>query len=343
MKIIKYLKMTSFFAFTMLLCMSFSSIVSADEMLKYKDDNTIKFINNNDVAISNSAYEKLKIYGYDDEEIMNLDESAYNKIETINIDRYDIVETYWKDTYIYSSIKDFEEQKKPSAVVTKKITKEEYDNSKSVTDLIYSNSAVHETASKKITLVIGYLSSTPRTKNVSIQTYWKSIPSVRSYDIMAMRIVNGEFNQNSQSITTNITMQTPTAACDGQYTTSTSTATAGYTSSGWNTRNITLGYYGIGFTSPLPSDTIYCYNDLGFPFYQSLKGYKTTIYVTATALGNANTVTIYGTYQHATSNVSFSNVAHTYDFNSSGLGNVVYFSNGMASYYAGTGYASLTY
>ena len=63
----------------------------------------------------------------------------------------------------------------------------------------------------------------------------------------------------------------------------------------------------------------------------------------AKARSIGNTITAYGTYQHATSNVNFSDVVRSYDFTSSGLGGVVSFTNGMASRYDGGGGTSLTY
>ncbi len=335
--IMKKIKIILFSAIMIFVC---SNTVLANEMIKITNNDAVRIINNNGLNITESAYKKLQFYGFTDTEILNLDLEAYNTINEINADMFSKEEKYYKDTYVYKSLEDYNNKNKPTRVVTEEITQEEYSNL-STTDLINHNGSTYETSARKLVLVISYFSDKPAEKNISLQTTFKTIPSVRSYDIIAMRVTNGEITSNSQSINTEMTYKVPTAACDGIYTTQTSTATATHTSNGWNKKNFTLGYYGIGFTGLLPNDYINCYNDLSFPFYQTLTGYKITMFAKARSIGN--TITAYGTYQHATSNVNFSDVVRSYDFTSSGLGGVVSFTNGMASRYDGGGGTSLTY
>ncbi len=314
--------------------------VSASENLRMINNDSIKFINNKGLDITESMYEKLQIYGFTDEEILRLDENTYRIINSIKADTYSKKDKYYEDIYVYNSQDLYNKKQKPNRIITKEITKEDFDNA-TAKSLINSDGSVYETSARKLSLVISYFTNEPTVKNISLQTTFKTIPSVRSYDIIAMRITNGEINSNSQSITTNMTYRVPVAACDGTYTTQTSTANASNTSPGWNVKNFTLGYYGIGFTGLLPNDYISCFNDLGFPFYQSLTGYKITMFAKAKSVGN--TITLYGTYQHATSNVNFNDVVRNYDFNSNGLGGVISFNNGMATYYDGAGGTSITY
>lgn len=331
------------FLFLLLILFIGSKNVSASEFIQ-KNNNNIKLINNNGISITENIYEKLKVYDYSDEEILNLNQETYNYFKNLQIDSYSKSDSYYEDIYIYKTKEQYENGLAPSNVITKEITKEKFYSNSNLnnTRALNNDAAIYEISSRKLTMIIGYWTDTPTTKNVSIQTTFKTIPSVRSYDIMAMRITNGEFVANTQRVDTVMTYQVPTAACDGIYTTQSSTASASHTSAGFNTKSAGLGYYGVGFTGLLPNDFINCYNDLSFPFYQTLTGYKITMYVTARALGG-NSITLNGTYQHATSSVSFSNVARTYDFNSTGLGNVIKFNNGMASYYDRAGGASLTY
>ena len=144
----------------------------------------------------------------------------------------------------------------------------------------------HATASKKVELH-EYAGS--YSNRVNLSNIWYTIPTVRSYDILALRFQGPSYATSATS-------------SYFQYSTSTYSSRMDYTSS---SNNVTSATNGIGFVYKLPTDT-----DLNGMYF-----FMTTL--------TSGSGTIAGTYQHAKSYVTKAN-AMNYGFSSIGLGGVVY-------------------
>ena len=255
-------------------------------------------------------------------------------------------------------------QEKPIKIISSKITSQEYknasrdsyyvkklklnmmnkrDNEKNITKSLQdlSDMNYYETTYKKITITISKSSSISTERHVAVNLVWKIMPSVRSYDILGMRSSNGFFIQNTEYGTYTYTLSA-NSECN-VISPSTFRNTFNYGNSAWNNKNL-LGvgnYYGIGFTHKLQNNLIACYNDIGTPQISTVTAMSS--FISATASAGNNNLTVYASYQHATSSVAYNDVVHSYNFNSSGLGGVISFNNGMGSYYDGMGGVSLSY
>lgn len=83
-----------------------------------------------------------------------------------------------------------------------------------------------------------------------------------------------------------------------------------------------------------------CWNDISFIDSEVI---AMDAWIMTRATSGYGTIGIYGTYQHATSNVSLSSIVNKYTFSSNGLGSVISFSNGMGSYYDAMQGVSMNY
>ena len=105
----------------------------------------------------------------------------------------------------------------------------------------------------------------------------------------------------------------------------------------WNVSNATIGYNGIGFTGHLKTTSAVCQNDAGL-WPSTATGFSSQL-----SFQSVVGATIYISYQHASTSVSFNTVKNAYTFSNSGLGNVIYFSSStLRNSYDGMGGISLT-
>ena len=166
------------------------------------------------------------------------------------------------------------------------------------------STATYSTANKTITL---YYYSGNSGGLIQFQAIWKSIPSVRSHDIIAIRTNGPSYSLSS-------------ATSFFRYSTSTTSNQINSTSS---SNNVTSASNGVGFVYKIPTGSL-----------TSLKFYMDT--------GVSGSGTVAASYQHAKSSVSKAN-AMNYYFSGSGLGGVIkHNSNSISSKYDGMSGVSLS-
>lgn len=158
-----------------------------------------------------------------------------------------------------------------------------------------SRTDTHETNMKKLT--ISLTMGSPSVKTVVVKNTWLDIPTIKSYDVIAFA------NGTGPSITIN--------------------SISGYQK--WD-GNI------ISYNSS--SDNIKTANS-GAGISMNIKDEVTTSLensMTVTFVNNATTYTAYGTYQHATSNVTLSE-SKNYSFSLNGMGGVLDFASSVENKY----------
>lgn len=167
----------------------------------------------------------------------------------------------------------------------------------------YAWNVTHTTSMKRLYMQV--VSGSASTKIVTITNTWLSLPQVRSFDVIALRP-----GTNSMTINVNSSMISGYQRWDGN--------TINYNSSSSNTKisSSFTGNGGIGISMNIVdavSSSLEC---------------SMTVYF----LCGASNFKIYGTYQHATSDVSLSQ-SQDYTFNQSGMGQVLKFASSVASKY----------
>lgn len=309
-------------------------------------------VSNKQLSESKISSELMEFLDLSEENLTNMSEAEINYIKNIDLTNSKKEIFYFEDTYIYLNIDAYSNKSYPISIKSKKITKSEYEMSSQQKGLVYNNKSIlkaassanyYETNAKKITLIISQLSTNVKEKYVTSTLTWKTISSVRSYDVYGMRINNGYFIKDSQSGLYYAEGSTMDNACTGLniFKESSSITT------GWNRANINtllhgVSYTGIGYTVKLRANSLKCFNDFGIPMYDNVTAMNSRIASNAYSTSSTNTITVYSSYQHATSTVSYNNVVSNYTFVSGGLGNVINFTNGYNSYYDGMGGVSLT-
>lgn len=294
--------------------------------------------NNYGVQFSKEKYDLFLEAGFSEEEIINMSEETYESYAYMDHVKLDKSETkYFRDTNIYGY--------GVSETITEEISEFEYNNeieSYVIQNLPLTRSVSHETTYKKLVVNSTQISyAYPNKRLVSALLTWKKIPATKSYDIFAARTVNGEISTDSYSGTMTSTETSFDSACVWNGTKDYTTTYNNVINSGaWNiykANDFTLGYNGVGFTGLLKNHSAVCNSDLGLLFSE-VKEYKSTLSFQA-----LTGTTVYVSYQHAQSSVSFNSVKNAYSYSNSGLGNVIYFSNStIRGYYDGMGGVSLT-
>lgn len=151
----------------------------------------------------------------------------------------------------------------------------------------------YETAGKKLEL---HYANNSTDYEISMYVDWKTVPKVKSFDVIAFRTEN--------NLSNNITYYTAWQRSD-----------VGETFYGQDGTNTKIGSNGIGVSMNL-------YDNATEPetIYLRVRGNK--------SYGKY----IYATYQHAVSNISLA-TSQSYTFGSSGLGGVLQYSNGYSKYF----------
>jgi hypothetical protein len=155
----------------------------------------------------------------------------------------------------------------------------------------------HTTSMKRLYMQV--VSTSASLKVATITNTWLSLPSTRSYDVIAVRP-----ETNSMTINVNSDTISGYQNWDGNV--------INYNISSSNTKKSSsfTGNGGIGISMNIVDSVS-----------SSLENSMTVIFV----CGNEN-FKVYGTYQHATSDVTLAQ-SQSYSFSSSGLGEVLYYSN----------------
>lgn len=329
------MKKNVFMLFLLFFCIS---VVHAEECSQC-------VVNKHGVEIPIAQYVALIEMGYSEEYLYNIPQDTYDTFGTIEKIDAVVSEKYYRETFVVNGENKF--------TIIEEIKKFEYDAEIPINErLIISNprysvnssvSTSHETTYKKLVASIIKTSVTePNRRSIISSLDWKKVPSTRSFDIYASRVVGGVIVLNSQSGQMIQERYTFDENCgyNGHETTSYSVP---YDVSGWNKLSSGLGYSGVGYTAKLDTSSTVCVHDYG-TFIAPITGYTSTLSYNATTTGNSNALTIYVSYQHAQSNVDFYDVYNSYTFSNNGLGNVIYFSNGtIRSKYDGMAGISLTY
>lgn len=167
----------------------------------------------------------------------------------------------------------------------------------------------YETTYKKITITVGCSGSISR-KSVTLTTNWKIIPSVKSYDVMV--IAPGKTS-----------MQLPT---DG--------TTKFYGSQKYNDKTInynsTSGNFKVCNKNGLLKSGVGLSTNISDSATRDLQCSMTVFFY-----NNDSYFPVYGSYQHATKNVTLSQ-SQNYEINVLGMGGVILFDEDVAGYYDDT-------
>lgn len=280
-------------------------------------------INQKGVEISLKQYEIMKELGLQDSEIDVMTEDYYKLYKDLDMVNIVNEETkYFRETFIFDGL--------GSNTFVEEISEYEYENE------IPSNIATPfasypitkniETTYKKLNVMAVEAGSTQRLILADLK--WKQLPKVRSYDIFAARVANGEIMTDAfgGSMTSTETSFDGNCVVNGtkNYTTSYDKNSAAF-----NTSSAGVGLGGIGFTGKLNNHSTMCSNDQGM-YLSEAKGYSSSLSFKVTK-GS----TVYVTYQHATKTVDYNSVRRGYSFKSTGLGGVVYFNNSLKDSYDG--------
>ena len=254
--------------------------------------------NNNGIVISEEEYNnfiKIHNHGY----IMNITKEKYERLKELD---YNDIKTETK--YVLSTYNPYTNE-----TIEREVTESEFNNMEIITDSnnlksigdstrgISTGSTYHETTGKKLTMAViggGYWNY------VTLTARWKKIPATRSFDVIGIRgngiaIRNGS-QEGQQTYYTN-----------GQYK---------YVSYSWNGTNIKRFDNGFGISMNLVDNQI---NYLVLDIECDVR----------------STVThpeLFGSYQHATSNLTLAQ-SQNYTLGGSGLGGVFVYPYNISSKY----------
>lgn len=251
----------------------FPSLVNADSYTTAKG-----------LELSEEEYNNFSLI-YPDTFIENMSEEHYNRISSMNIDfstATKIIKYYKTD---YNNV--------TGEVINTEVTETEYNNA---TPASQDRSLVYETSYKK--LVLSLSKTTTASAYASVDLFWKIMPSVRSFDVIGMRLSNLSVINGTQS--------------GFQFYTSGGTQQSVYYH--FNGTNINNLYNGFGISMNLVDASVTfleCFVDANL----SIDGYPASVY---------------GSYQHATSNITLAK-SQSYTLGAGGLGSVFIFN--PASYY----------
>ena len=137
-------------------------------------------IEGRNVTMTKEEYENLRSQGFSDFDVLNISESEFNRLKNLKGKIVSEEVKYYKTTYPTSRF--YTATVKP---ITEEITKEEYDLIGEVVARDSTNTL--ETVARKITTTISLVSGKYR---YNISTNWKTLPAVRSYDLIGIGMDN---------------------------------------------------------------------------------------------------------------------------------------------------------
>lgn len=296
-------------------------------------------------GFTQEEYDKLLEFGFTEENIKNFNERELEYLYSVDLLNSKIETQYIKEIIYTDMTTD-----KVISTDTEYITKEQYKNAQVDNGIaLYSGltraieTVNYETSYKKLTLLVSDVLTSTTDVLITVKTEWKIMPSARSYDLLAVRVTNGALVPTTQSGKYTYTYTHGNSACDMEVE---STLYTEFTdSSYWTTQDgstaLYSGYLGAGVAFKLQHDGFSrCWNDIS---YIDSKVTEMDAWIMVKATNSYGTMGIYGTYQHATSDVNLSSIVDRYNFSSNGLGGVINFSNGMGSYYDAMQGVSMNY
>lgn len=275
-------------------------IVSAQEMSTY-------YTNINGATLTEEQYNRL-IQVFDEDTLYTMASETIDMVKDQTNLKVSSTEKYIKVDSYYNRSGDLINQ------IETEISEENALNPSDTIISTYSWNVTHQTNMKKLNMQVvanGYASS----KIVTLTNTWLSIPSTKSYDVIALR-------PGSNSMTVNVNSSTISGyqKYDGQL--------INYTSSSSNTKKSSsfTGNGGIGISMNIVDSVS-----------SSLVNSMTVTFISGSSPFN-----IYGTYQHAQSDVSLSE-SQNYTFSATGLGGVLNFDTSIKPKYDAMQGVSLSY
>ena len=157
----------------------------------------------------------------------------------------------------------------------------------------------YESNYKRIQIIDDYVTNNLHT--VMVYTQWLVTPATKSFDVTAMRFEDATIVEGSQD-------GTQTYWADGEY---------NYITYSPNGTNIRKQSNGFGISMNLVNDASYFETD-----------------ISAEIRATGEDATVYGTYQHAVTNVTLEQ-SHSYNISHNGFGSVLNFATGVQNYYDG--------
>jgi len=259
-------------------------------MLSAKAEEASFFINKNGVKIDNKVVAKFK------------DQLGIDYFNTVSADEYTILnnlsETGYKEETIVNVEKQLVENGKVLETQNYNLTEEEYATESMISPMTtctdYSAQACWQTNAKRLTLWIG-VNYVNNYISAYVNNEWLTVPNVKEADVIALRFTG--------VVRTNIVSGT-------QHYVRTSTGQGGVIDYPSDNGNVQKFSNGVGISMNLVDDA------KEHRSFMAWGGY----------FDNINDVTIYASYQHATSYVSVAD-SKKYNLSASGLGGVINFTN----------------
>jgi len=155
-------------SFLLLLTISFKNVSALE------DD--IIIVNKNNVSITEERYLELMDAGYTIDDIYNMDLETYNNANTNN-------ENIASETKYFKTITTTRYGNTNTETI--EVTEEEFNEGDNGNISIYASGTV-ETSYKKLVASITPSTTHPNRMKYRVYMYWKTLPSVRSYDIIGM-------------------------------------------------------------------------------------------------------------------------------------------------------------
>lgn len=248
------------------------------------------YTNNLNVNMTEEQYNMLSTKVSEDI-IANLSQEEFDSaISDLDNIEEEVIEMYVQTTY-------YTDPAGNEHYYEEEITEDEYENFNPIQPMsdCSTGAACWETNAKKVYLAIG---SFPEEKSYMyiLTNTWKSIPKVKSFDVIALR---WNINGGNFTVTNYYGFQ--------EY----DSSSIRYAKGGDNSKATSDG---VGISMNIVDSTSSSLlNQL------VVHGYYTSYTDVVVAI-------LYGTYQHATSNLTLSQ-SKSYSFSNSGLGNVLYYSN----------------
>lgn len=234
---------------------------------------------------------------------------THEYIMTMNEEKYEKLKTLdYSNLQIEEIYVETTYNRSLNLITEKALTKSEYDNYDTTTNARLSNdSASYETTAKRLSLVV--VGGTTYS-NVIVTATWKYIPTTRSYDVIGIRGYGLEFRDGSQ-------IGEQIYVLDGTYT---------VIDYAWNGTNIKRFDNGFGISMNIVNSDI--------------DALQLTVECDVAELQSYPTV--YGSYQHAVSDVSLAN-SQNYTLGGGGLGDVFIYPYSISQKYDGMSGLSIQY
>ncbi len=157
----------------------------------------------------------------------------------------------------------------------------------------------YESNYKRIQIIDDYVSN--NLHYIMVYTQWLVTPATKSFDVTAMRFEDATIVEGTQE-------GTQTYWASGEYN------FINYSPNGTNIRKQSNGF---GISMNLVNDASYFETD-----------------ISADIIATGDDATVYGTYQHAVTNVTLEQ-SHSYNISHNGFGSVLNFATGVQNYYDG--------